>query len=93
MIDNWLLPLLYEEFRRKIDSQQYGAPPHYHNAAARFPDENLPGRWIGRGSPKAWPPTSPDVRHLWSFLWRCVKCPCSVMQHSGTKDKINQAVS
>jgi len=39
----------------------------------RFPNNRLPGRWIGRGGPTAWPPTSPDLTPLDLFLWGCVK--------------------
>ena len=34
-----------------------------------FLDETFPGRWVGRGSPTAWPPRSPDLTPLYFFAW------------------------
>ena len=42
--------------------QQDGAPPHFANIACTLLDEQLPARWIGRGSPYiTWPAISPDL--------------------------------
>jgi hypothetical protein len=34
---------------------------------------HLDGAWIGRGEPTAWPPCSPNLRHMDFFLWDYVK--------------------
>jgi hypothetical protein len=73
MLENWLLPQLNINFGEKLILEQDGAPPRYHNAVTRFLNENLPVRWIGCESPKAWPPRSPDLTPVDFFLWDCVK--------------------
>jgi len=38
-----------------------------------FGDAAFPNRWIGRDGPTPWPPRSPDITPLTSFLWGYVK--------------------
>jgi hypothetical protein len=57
MVENWLLPQLNKDFR---DPPARGALPNYHNSVTRHLNENLPGLWLGHGSPKAWPVRLPD---------------------------------
>lgn len=53
---------------------QDGAPPHFALPVRNWLNENLPNRWIGRGSPNiAWPPRSPDLTPCDSFLWGYIK--------------------
>jgi hypothetical protein len=53
--------------------QQDGAPPHFCHHLRNHLDRKLAGRWISRGGPIAWPPTSPDLTLLDFFLWGYVK--------------------
>jgi hypothetical protein len=36
-------------------------------------DQQFPGRWIGHGGPTPWPALSPDITHLYVFLWAHLK--------------------
>jgi len=38
-----------------------------------FLDATFPNRWFGRDGPTPWPPRSPDITPLTSFLWGYVK--------------------
>jgi hypothetical protein len=53
----------------RIYFQQDGAPPHYLEEVREYLNTRLPGRWIGRAAPIAWPPRSPDLTPLDFFLW------------------------
>lgn len=53
--------------------QHDGAPPHYALRVRNYMDSEFPGRWIGRGGPKDWPPRSPDLSPLDFFLWGYLK--------------------
>jgi hypothetical protein len=39
----------------------------------KYLDTNFPGCWVGHDGPIPWPPRSPDITPLDSFLWRYVK--------------------
>ena len=52
---------------------RYGAPAHFTLPVSQWLDQHLPGRWIGRGSPVAWPARSPDLTPLDFFHWGCMK--------------------
>jgi hypothetical protein len=57
---------------------QDGAPPHWATVVRDWLNENLTGRWMGRGSPASpapfrWPPYSPDFTPCDFFLWGYVK--------------------
>jgi hypothetical protein len=41
-------------------STRWGTAP-LSQCSKKIPEWDLPERWIGRASPKAWPPTSPDL--------------------------------
>jgi hypothetical protein len=47
--------------------QQYGAPPHWGRIVRDYPDATFLNRWLGRDSPLAWPPRSPDIAPLGFF--------------------------
>ena len=49
MLQLWLFPQLTEDSNNFI-FQQDGAPPHWHNEVRRYLNEELPHRWIGRGT-------------------------------------------
>ncbi|EZA59712.1 hypothetical protein X777_16511 [Ooceraea biroi] len=53
--------------------QMDGAPPHFARNIRHFLDQNFNGRWIGRGSPIAWPPRSPDLTSSDFYLWGYAK--------------------
>ena len=53
--------------------QQDGAPPRWGSHVRRFLDATFPKQWIGRDGPTPWPPRSPDITPLDSFLWGYVK--------------------
>ena len=40
---------------------QDGAPPHYATLVRTFLNNELPGRWLGRRGPYAWPARSCDI--------------------------------
>ena len=67
MLREWFIPLLETKgVKDECWFQQDGAPPHFAVSVREFLNEQLPGRWIGRGSPLlpaplAWPPRSPDL--------------------------------
>ena len=42
-----------------------------------FLDETFPGRWVGRGSPTAWPPSSSDLTPLDFFAWGLLRTLCT----------------
>jgi hypothetical protein len=64
MLELYTLP----QFPPQTILQQDGAPHHFCHL-----DREMAGRWIGRGGPIAWPPTSPDLTPLDFFLWRYMK--------------------
>ena len=54
------------------------APAQFSIAVRKHLRATVGNRWIGRGSPVAWPPWSPDLTYLDYFLWghmdqRCTK--------------------
>jgi hypothetical protein len=54
--------------------QQDGAPPHYANTVVTdVLNEQLLDKWIGRGGPLIWPPSSPDLYPLDIFSWGYIK--------------------
>ena len=66
------LPLLLEDVplqdRVTMWFQQNGAPPHSILPVRNHLNEELPGKWIGRGGPVSWPARAPDVTPLDFFL-------------------------
>ena len=50
-----------------------GAPAHFTLPESQWIDQHLPGRWIGMGSPVAWPARSPDLTPLDFFHWGCMR--------------------
>ena len=53
--------------------QHDGAPPHYALCSRQVMNEIFDEKWIGRGSPVAWPPRSTDLTTPHYFLWGFVK--------------------
>jgi hypothetical protein len=72
-----ILPVLLEEIdlhrRQNVWLQQDAVPPHFHRDVRRYLDTVYANKWIGRGSINPWPPRSPDIAPLDSFLWEMVK--------------------
>lgn len=52
--------------------QQDGAPAHNVAAVTQYLNQNFP-IWIGRFGPSRWPPNSPDLTVLDTFLWGFLK--------------------
>ncbi|KAJ8918613.1 hypothetical protein NQ315_013119 [Exocentrus adspersus] len=63
------LPL---EQERNIVFQQDGAPPHSIGAVTDYLNQRF-HVWIGRNAPIKWPPNSPDLTPLDTFLWGTLK--------------------
>ena len=53
--------------------QHDGVPPHYTRHVKEYLHESFPNRWLGRGGPVAWPPSSPDLTPLDYYLWGHMK--------------------
>lgn len=53
--------------------QQDGAPPHTAKRVTTWLDETFPLQWIGLKGPFSWPPRSPDLTPLDTFLWGYLK--------------------
>jgi hypothetical protein len=74
MLQQLLIPQLDEDDQEgRIHFQQDGPPPHYLEELREYPNTRFPGRGIGREAPIAWPPRSPDLTPLDSFLWGFVR--------------------
>ncbi|KAJ8912046.1 hypothetical protein NQ315_016733 [Exocentrus adspersus] len=63
------LPL---EQERNIVFQQDGAPPHSIGVVTDYLNQRF-HVWIGRNAPIKWPPNSPDLTPLDTFLWGTLK--------------------
>jgi hypothetical protein len=73
MLQQFLIPQLDEHDQEgSIHFQQDGALPHYLEVL-EYLNTRFPGRWIGRATPIAWAPRSPDLTPLDFFLWGFVK--------------------
>lgn len=72
-IQNILPVLLENENIERIIFQHDGAPPHFRLIVTEFLNQNFPGRWVGRGGPIPWPPTSPDFNIVDFFIWGKLK--------------------
>ena len=77
MLTEWLPPQLKEDSADFI-LQMDGATPHFHRHVREILNQNLPQRWIGRGTDDAqmllvWPPRSPDATPCDFFPWVYVK--------------------
>ena len=71
VLQNIIFPLLKERPHRNLIYQQDGAPAHFSNIVKDALNENLKGRWIGRGSEMEWPPRSPDLSgHVRNTLYQ-----------------------
>jgi hypothetical protein len=70
MLQQFLIPQLNEDDQ---DFQQNGALPHYLGEVGEYLKTRFPGRWSYRAATIAWPPHSPDLTPLDSFLWRFSK--------------------
>lgn len=64
-----VLPLIEAN---QIIWQQDGAPPHNVAEVTEYINRNYP-LWIGRNGPILWPPNSPDLTPLDTFLWGTLK--------------------
>jgi hypothetical protein len=74
MLQQFLIPRLDEDDQEgRIHFRQDGASSHYLEEVREYLNTRFPGRWISRAAPIAWPPRSPDLTPLDSFLWGFVK--------------------
>ena len=53
--------------------QQDGVRPHFAREVRTWFNENLNGKWIGRGGSISWALCSPDFMPLDFFLWGYIK--------------------
>lgn len=84
------LERLNPDQRQRTYFQQDGASVHYAKCVREWLDVTFPQRWIGRGGPINWPPRSPDLTPLDSFLWSRLKSVVySPQPHSIDKLKYN----
>src|SRR6195952_3782061 len=71
------LPLLLEDVPLQLRNDMWfmhdGAPAYFCLLARDYLNRVFPDRWIGRGGPQAWPPTSPDMNPLDFCVWGYVK--------------------
>ena len=60
------------EISNKLIFMQDGAPTHWSTNVSKWLNENLPGRWFGRGGTQdcniTWAPTSPVMTPMDYFL-------------------------
>ncbi|KAJ4425457.1 hypothetical protein ANN_28073 [Periplaneta americana] len=59
--------------RQHIHFLHDGSPAHFSHTDRQYLDRRFPDRWIGRGSPIAWPPRSSDLNPLDFYLWGHLK--------------------
>jgi hypothetical protein len=50
-----------------------GLSPHFGRVETAFFKENYEEKWLGRGTPVAWSPRSPDLKHIVFLLWDCME--------------------
>jgi hypothetical protein len=73
-LQQFLIPQLGEDDQEgRIHFQQDGALHHYLEEMRQYLNTRLPGRQIGRATPIARPPRSPDLTSLDFFLLWFVK--------------------
>ena len=93
------LKMLKTQFIRKFGKlknsdqlvfMQDGAPPHWSTNVRKWLNENLPGRWIGRGGPQdcnvTWPPRSPDMTPMDYFLWGFIRSKVYVKNYENISE-------
>ena len=69
-----LIPQLDEDDQEgRIHFQQDGVPPQYLEEVREYLNTRFQGRWIGRATPIALPPRSPDLTLMDFFIWGIVK--------------------
>jgi hypothetical protein len=73
IINEIVIPIFKIRRNRSLIYQQDGAPAHFSIAVRNALSENLPDRWIGRGSPFPWPPRSPDLSVPDFWLWGAIR--------------------
>ncbi|XP_031789247.1 uncharacterized protein LOC116418318 [Nasonia vitripennis] len=67
-----------------------GAPPHFAQTVRTFLNKRYPNQWIGRGSPVAWPPISPDLTSPDFYLWGYLKNTCYEQQPTTREDMMER---
>ena len=74
-----------------------GAPPHWFTNVRNWLNENLPGRWIGRGGPQdcniTWLPRSPAITSMECFLWIYIISKVYVKNYENISDLISAIIS
>ena len=73
MLEDSLIPEIYQMNNNHLIFLQDGAPPHYVNIVRDLLNTTFPGRWIGRRGPYDWPARSPDLTPCDFFLWGWAK--------------------
>jgi hypothetical protein len=71
------LPKLLEDVPLAVRARMWymhdGAPAHFSRAVRDVLNNTYHDRWIGRGRPTTWPPSSPELNLLDSYLWGHLK--------------------
>jgi hypothetical protein len=67
------LPNLLEDVPLAVRARMWymhdGTPTYFSRAVRDVLNNTYHDRWIGKGGPTAWPPRSPDLNSLDSYLW------------------------
>jgi len=67
--------------------QQDGTAPHYARRVRNFLGAKYNRRWVGRGGPVDWTPSSPDLTPLNFFLGTSKECCiCRTANNKGKHD-------
>ncbi|KAJ8940181.1 hypothetical protein NQ314_010800 [Rhamnusium bicolor] len=68
MIKMFNLEALPLEYRNRMYFQQAGCPAHHACVVRNWLNSKFGQRWIERGGPVLWPPRSPDLTIVDTFL-------------------------
>ena len=66
-----------------------GVPPHFSRVARQFLYQYFANKWIGRGSPIAWPVRSPDLNPF-SFVGKSIVYTTSIENAEILRNRIEQ---
>jgi len=76
--------------RQRMWFQQDGAASYYALIVRAFLNDHYNNRWIGRRSPVAWPPCSPDITSTDFYLWGYLKNVVFVQRTTIREDMMEQ---
>lgn len=72
-IENWIDENVPLAASLRLLFQQDGASSHRARAVKDYLNAMFPGRWIGLGGPRLWPPRSPDLTPMDFYFWGFIK--------------------